>query len=434
MIQIHEKQKGGPIPAPSNCQGRQMKILVINCGSSTLKFQVIELDEATPLGRERRLVHGLVDRIGRPGEIRFVAENGECFQETAEIADHGMAARRVFEWLKSLGLMGQGGIEAIGHRVVHGGHRFIEPTPVDDRVIDAIEAMKYLAPLHNDPSLKAIRAARSIFDAALPMVAVFDTAFHAGMPEHSSRYAILQELALKHHIRRYGFHGLAHRYMTERYAMITKKVLEKVKLVTLQLGNGCSATAINGGRSVDTSMGFTPLEGLMMGTRSGDVDPHLPGFLVQREGVDINQVESWLNTKSGLLGVSGLSQDMRELLEVESRGDKNAALAVEMFCYRVKKQIGAYLAALGGAGAVIFGGGIGENSPAVRARICEGMEWCRMAIDEDRNKTMTGREGKISRNDAKVEVYVIPVDEAVMIARDTVACLRKHCLRRKNQA
>ena len=406
-----------------------MKILVINCGSSTLKFQAIELNENAPLGRERRLGHGLVDRIGRRGEMKFVAENGERFQETTEITDHGMAARRVFEWLKSLGLMGQDGIEAVGHRVVHGGPDFVEPTLVDDRVIDAIETMRYLAPLHNEPSLKAIHAARAILGATLPMVAVFDTAFHSGMPERSSRYAIPNELAMKHHIRRYGFHGLAHRYMVERYAMITKKVLEKVKLVTLQLGNGCSATAINGGRSVDTSMGFTPLEGLMMGTRSGDVDPHLIGYLVNREGVNISEVEKWLNGKSGLLGISGSSQDMRELLMAESQGDENAALAVEMFCYRVKKQIGAYLATLDGAEAVIFGGGIGENSPTVRARICEGMEWFGMAIDENRNNSMTGIEGKISTDDAKVEIYVITVDEAVMIARDSGDCLRKHHLK-----
>ncbi len=402
-----------------------MKILVINCGSSTLKFQVIELDETTPLGRERRLGHGLVDRIGRPGEIRFVAENGECLRETDEIADHGMATRRVFEWLNSLGLLGHGGIEAVGHRVVHGGHRFIEPTPVDDKVIDAIETMRYLAPLHNDPSLKAIRAARMILDADLPMVAVFDTAFHASMPEHSSRYAILQELSTKHRIRRYGFHGLAHRYMTERYAWMHAKALEQVKLVTLQLGNGCSAAAIDKGRSVDTSMGFTPLEGLMMGTRSGDVDPHLPGFLARSEGVTVEEVERWLNTKSGLLGVSGLSQDMRELLEAESRGDENAALAVEMFCYRVRRQVGAYLAALGGAEALVFGGGIGENSPPVRGRICSGMEWCGMAIDENLNSSLIGSEGRISREDAKLHAYVIPVDEAVVIARDTALCISK---------
>ena len=406
-----------------------MKILVLNCGSSTLKFQVVDLDENTPLGRERRIGHGLIDRIGRRGEIKFVTGNGERLQETTEVADHDMAARRVFEWLNSLGLLGQGGIEAVGHRVVHGGHLFIDPTMIDEGVIDAIEAMRYLAPLHNDPSLKAIHAARVSLNAALPMVAVFDTAFHAGLPERSSRYAIPHELTTKHHIRRYGFHGLAHRYMVERYAMITKKVLEEVKLVTLQLGNGCSATAIDGGRSVDTSMGFTPLEGLIMGTRSGDVDPNLPGFLAQREGVDNDHVESWLNRKSGLLGVSGLSQDMRELLMAESQGDEKAALAIEMFCYRVKKQIGAYWAALGGAQAVIFGGGIGENSPQVRSRICAGMHWCGMAIEEGRNQDMIGREGKISPDGTKVQIYVIPVDEAAIIARDTIRCLQKHHLK-----
>jgi len=406
-----------------------MKILVINCGSSTLKFQVIELNGSTPLGRERGLGYGIVDRIGHRGEMKFVAEDGECLRETAEIVDHGSAAQRVLDWLQSHGLMGQNGVQAVGHRVVHGGPDFVEPTLIDDRVLEAIEAIKYLAPLHNDPSLRAIRTARQWLEPSVPMVAVFDTAFHATMPNRASRYAISGELAERHHIRRYGFHGLAHSFMVERYAMMNGIGLEEVKLITLQLGNGCSATAINGGRSVDTSMGFTPLEGLMMGTRSGDVDPHLIGYLVNREGVDIDEVENWLNTKSGLLGVSGSSQDMRELLEAESKGDANAILAIEMFCYRVKKQIGAYLAALGGADAVVFGGGIGENSPAVRARICAGMEWCGIAIDENRNNSMIGREGKISTDNARVQIYVIPVDEAVMIARDTIHCLRKHHLK-----
>ncbi len=403
-----------------------MKILVINCGSSTLKFQVISMDERTPFGSEGRLAHGLVDRIGRQAEIRFVAESGEWFRKPDEITDHGMATALIFKWLDSLDLLGQGGIEAIGHRVVHGGHLFIEPTLIDEGVIGTIETMKYLAPLHNEPSLKAIRAARAILDRDLPMVAVFDTAFHSTMPEHSHQYAIPRELAEKHHIRRYGFHGLAHRYMAERYALLNDKLSREVTLVTLQLGNGCSAAAIEKGRSVDTSMGFTPLEGLMMGTRSGDVDPHLPGFLVEREGIDIEQVEDWLNQKSGLLGVSGLSQDMRKLLEAEKQGDKNAALAVEMFCYRVKKQIGSYLAALGGAEAVIFGGGIGENSPPVRSRICAGMEWCGMVVDENRNRNMGGDEGKISPDEAKIKIYVIPVDEAVIIARDTFQLLHRH--------
>jgi acetate kinase len=257
------------------------------------------------------------------------------------------------------------------------------------------------------------------------MVAIFDTAFHRTMPERASRYAIPQELAAKHHIWRYGFHGLAHRYMTERYAAITSTPMAQVKLITLQLGNGCSATAVEGGRSLDTSMGFTPLEGLMMGTRSGDVDPSLAAFLARREGVSVEAVEGWLNTRSGLLGVSGRSRDMRELLEAERQGDHRAALAVEMFCYRVRKYIGAYLSILGGAHAVVFGGGIGENAPTVRARICAGMDWCGLTLDQDRNAAAIGVEERISADYAKVHAYVIPVDEAVLIARDTAGCLRR---------
>lgn len=403
-----------------------MKVLAINCGSSTLKFQIFELDGSTPLGRERRLAHGLVERIGHPGVVNLTIEGGKSFQETTKIADHGIATERMLNWMKSLGFMGKGGIEAVGHRVVHGGHHFVEPRLIDEKVIDVIEAMGYLAPLHNAPSLKAIRAARTILDSSIPMVGVFDTAFHASMPEKASRYAISRELTEKHRIRRYGFHGLAHRYMVERYATMIEKNLERTNLITLQLGNGCSATAVMGGCSTDTSMGFTPLEGLIMGTRSGDVDPHLPGFLAQREDISISEAEALLNKKSGLLGISGLSQDMRELLKAESQGDANAALAVEMFCYRVKKQIGAYLAVLGGANAVVFGGGIGENSPVVRARICAGMEWCGLILDEHRNVQPSGSEVRISADNAKVHVYVIPVVEEVIIARDTIGCLSRN--------
>jgi len=292
-------------------------------------------------------------------------------------------------------------------------------------VLGAIEALTDLAPLHNAPSLKAIRAARAVLGDGVPMVATFDTAFHRTLPARAWRYAIPLELAEKHRIRRYGFHGLAHRYMTERYAAIASRPLQEVKLVTLQLGNGCSATAIDGGRSVDTSMGFTPLEGLMMGTRSGDADPSLAGFLARQEGVDVGEVESWLNTRSGLLGVSGRSGDMRELLEAENDGDGRGALAVEMFCYRVRKYVGAYLAALGGAEALVFGGGIGENAPSVRARICAGMDWCGLKLDQGRNAGAIGREGRISRDDSWLHAYVVPVDEAAVIARDTVRCLRE---------
>lgn len=403
-----------------------MKVLVINCGSSTLKFQAIETDgqsEGTRL--ERQLIHGIVEGIGSRGIIKFTYEGKEYFRDADVAVNHGEATRQVFGLLKSCGFLEAHELDAIGHRVVHGGDRFVEPTIVDEEVMRAIEMLVDVAPLHNGPSLAAIRTARSILGDSVPMVVVFDTAFHHAMPERASRYAIPQELAEKHRLRRYGFHGIAHRYMAERYAVITSKPIEGVKLVALQLGNGCSATAINNGRSVDTSMGFTPLEGLMMGTRSGDVDPSLAGFVARREGVDIGEVEHWLNTRSGLLGVSGISRDMRELLEAEQKGEQRAALAVEMFCYRVRKYIGAYIGVLGGADAILFGGGIGENAPTVRARICEEMGWCGLILDQERNAKAVGLEGRISADSAAIQAYVILVDEAVIIARDTASCLRR---------
>jgi acetate kinase len=403
-----------------------VKVLAINCGSSTLKFQVIDVEGETAPGRERRLASGTVDRIGGRAAIEFTAENGQRLREAAAVADHGEATHRVLAWLGSRGLLEPGGLVAIGHRVVHGGGQFVEPTLIDDEVIHAIEAVSDLAPLHNEPSLRAIRAARAALGHAIPMVAIFDTAFHHTLPERASRYAIAEKLTTKHRIRRYGFHGLAHRYMTERYAAITSTPTAQVKLITLQLGNGCSATAVEGGRSVDTSMGFTPLEGLMMGTRSGDVDPSLAAFLARQEGVSVEEVEGWLNTRSGLLGVSGRSQDMRELLEAERQGDARAALAVDMFCYRVRKYVGAYMAVLGGPHAVVFGGGIGENAPTVRARICANMDWCGLTLDQKRNAAAIGFEERISADYARVHCYVIPVDEAMIIARDTASCLRRH--------
>jgi len=401
-----------------------MKVLIFNCGSSTLKFQVIALDGNTPPGQEQQLIHGIVEKIGSKAMLKFAGEKGPSLQEMASVPDHGSATQRVFDWLGTHGYLKADGIDVVGYRVVHGGPHFLEPTLIDDRVLEAIEAISNLALLHNHPSIEAMHAARIMLGSAIPMVAVFDTTFHSDMPERASHYPIPIELAEKHQIWRYGFHGIAHRYMVERYTVMTSTHIEKTRIITLQLGSGCSATAVEGGCSIDTSMGLTPLEGLMMGTRSGDVDPHLPGFLAQREGISVSEAEVLLNTKSGLLGISGCSQDMRELLEAESKEDGRAALAVEMFCYRVKKQIGAYLAAIGGAEAVIFGGGIGENSPRVRSRICAGMQWCGMAIDEDRNNMMIGIEGKISTDNAKIQIYVIPVDEAVMIARDTLQCLQ----------
>jgi acetate kinase len=396
-----------------------MKVLTINCGSSTLKFQVIETEG------EFKLARGMVDKIGDRGRSEFIVRDDERISERHTMPDHDAATRHVLAWLKLHGFLERGGIAAVGHRVVHGGDRFIEPVLINDEVIEAIEALSSLAPLHNAPSLKAIRAARAVLGVDIPMVATFDTAFHRTIPDRASNYAIPVGLAEKHKIRRYGFHGLAHRYMTEHYAEITSKPVNKVRLITLQLGNGCSVTAIEGGRSIDTSMGFTPLEGLIMGTRCGDVDPSLGGFLARREGTTIDEVENLFNTSSGLLGISGLSHDMRELLKAESLGNAQAALAIDMFCYRICKYIGSYLAALGGADAIVFGGGIGENSAEIRARICSGLEWCGLVIDAERNSAASGTEMKISTDEAKIHAYVIPVDEAVIIARDTAHCLSK---------
>jgi acetate kinase len=250
------------------------------------------------------------------------------------------------------------------------------------------------------------------------MVAVFDTSFHHMLPDYATTYAIPFELALRHKIRRYGFHGIAHRYLTLRYAEITQMAEERVNIVTLHLGNGCSATAIRGGKSVDTSMGFTPLEGLVMGTRSGDLDPAVVGFLSKKERLAVAEVEALLNERSGLLGISGRSNDMRDLLE-RAPSDARSRLAVEIFCYRARKYLGAYLAVLGGAQAVIFSGGIGENSPEVRAKICEGMEWCGLRLDSELNGRIRGLEGEISTVDAKIRVFVIPADEEKLIAQDT---------------
>jgi acetate kinase len=290
-------------------------------------------------------------------------------------------------------------------------------------VIDRIKSLNYLAPLHNPPSIKAIRAVRSILGINVPQVVIFDTAFHHFLPEWASKYAIPIEIAEKYHIRRYGFHGIAHRYMTERFSSMTSTPLNQTRVITLQLGNGCSVAAIKDGISVDTSMGFTPLEGLIMGTRAGDMDPSIIGFLMRQGEISIDEIENLLNKKSGLLGISGRTQDMRELLKAEGQGDKCSALAVNMFCYRVRKYIGAYLAVLGGTQAVIFGGGIGENSPDIRNRICNGMDWCGLMLDIDLNSNMIGIEGRISKDKSKIHAYVIPVDETIIIARETVRCL-----------
>jgi acetate kinase len=402
-------------------------VLALNCGSSSLKFQVFAGDPGARPAGMRRLARGLVERIGDAATLMFQAEGSSATREREPVPDHEAAVRRVLGWLAAGGASEHGGalrVDAVGHRVVHGGVRFTEPVLVDADVLEAIEALEALAPLHNAPSLKGMRAARATLGPDVPMVAVFDTAFHAEMPEHAYRYAIPHELAVKHGIRRYGFHGLAYRSVLARYAELTGIPLERATLVALHLGNGCSATAIKDGRSIDTSMGLTPLEGLVMGTRSGDVDPALIGYLARVEGVPAPEVERWLNERAGLLGLSGRSRDMRDLLANE-RGDPRARLAVEVFSYRARKYLGAYLAVLGGADAVVFSGGIGEHAPEVRRRICAGMEWTGLVLDASRNASVVARAGRLSPDGARCPAYVIPADEERVIAQDAVEWLAR---------
>ena len=406
-----------------------MNILVFNCGSSSLKFQVIELDgNAASGGRDRRLARGLIERIGGEASCTFTLMDGNPSHEAIEIPSQAEAVRKALSWLASASVAGQDtpllqSLDAVGHRIVHGGAQFHSSVRIDDAVIATLESLNELAPLHNPPAVQAIRACRAVLGSALPMAAAFDTAFHQTLPDYASSYALPYDLSARHRIRRYGFHGLAHSYVALRYADLTGTPRDQVTIITLHLGNGCSASAIRHGQSVDTSMGFTPLEGLVMGTRTGDLDPTIVTYLARKEGVSVDEVGTWLNTRSGLLGVSGGSNDMRELLARVDRDDR-ARLAVDLFCYRARKYVGAYLAVLGGASALVFSGGIGEHSPPVRAKICDGLQWCGLEVDAECNAAIQGSEGRISPADARVHVYVIPSDEEILIARDTVRLLR----------
>jgi len=406
-----------------------MNVLVLNAGSSSLKFQLIATDlERIKLDEDVRLLKGEVERIG--GEAIITLQTKESRKTmTAPIRDMGAALDFVIRWIASdeSGLKevrGPADVNAVGHRVVHGGERFSESAVISDDVLKGIEACIELAPLHNPNNIKGIHAARSLFGPGTPQVAVFDTAFHHWLPEHAYLYAIPYHLYRRHKIRRYGFHGTSHRYVAFRYRRLRNQTREQTNVITLHLGNGCSAAAIQKGCPVDTSMGMTPLEGLVMGTRSGDLDPAILNLISSKEGLSPHEVDALLNTQSGLLGISGLTNDMRVLLdEVKDHQDRRARLAIEVFCYRAKKYIGAYLAAMGGAEGIVFTGGIGENSPEIRERICSGFEWAGVVLDASRNQQMAGKEGLISSDRSKIGVYAIPTDEELLIARDTVRCV-----------
>jgi acetate kinase len=409
-----------------------MNVLVLNCGSSTIKFQLISTDLAEiEQNADRKLARGLVERIGGEAVVKLQAHDGAARRATAHLRDVRAAVDYVVRWLASPEsgvdeVSTLADIHAVGHRVVHGGERFKSSALITDEVLDGIEECIDLAPLHNPANIKGIQAARDLLGAGLPQVAVFDTAFHQTLPDHAYLYALPYQFYRRYGVRRYGFHGTSHRYVAYRYRQLRGIARDETNVITLHLGNGCSAAAIKGGDSVDTSMGFTPLEGLVMGTRSGDLDPAILDFIAEKEGLSAPQVESLLNKQSGLLGISGLTNDMRELLDEErENGDRRARLAIEIFCYRVRKYVGAYLAAMNGADAVIFTGGVGENSSVIRARICDGLEWLGLALDPPRNEAQTaGREGLITRDDARLAAYVIPTDEELLIARDTVRAVR----------
>lgn len=396
------------------------KILVLNAGSSTIKFRLFQLEGA----ELAFVIGGMIDRIGQAGSTLSLNWNAEKSSAAVQAADSSSALELIFEALRSKDVLRDASaLLGIGHRVVHGGEAFVAPTLITDAVLDGIRAVSALAPLHNPANLQGIEVARRIAP-HVPQVAVFDTAFHHTLPEHAFLYALPRELHAQHGVRRYGFHGTSHAYVAGQCAELLSRPLAELNLITLHLGGGASATAIKGGRSVDTSMGFTPLEGLVMGSRCGDLDPALPHYLESCLGLNAEQVDDLLNHGSGLKGLCGLS-DMRELEQAVQRGNLEADLAFNMFCYRIRKYIGAYTAVLGHVDAIVFTGGIGENSPAVREKICAGLDSLGFSIDAARNAAKAGESANLHRDDSRSAILMIRTNEELSIARETLALCRE---------
>ena len=397
-----------------------MNVLVINCGSSSLKFQLINSES------EAVLAKGLCERIGIDGRLTYQPAGGEKNVSEKAMPTHTEAIQFVIDALtdadtgvvKSLDEIG-----AVGHRVVHGGEKFAKSVVVTPEVKAAIAECNDLAPLHNPANLIGIEACESLMPGT-PQVVVFDTAFHQTMPEKAYMYGLPYEYYEKYKVRRYGFHGTSHSFVSKRVAEIVGKPYNATKTIVCHLGNGASVSAVLNGESVDTSMGLTPLEGLVMGTRSGDIDAGAVTFIMEKEGLNATGVSNLLNKKSGVLGVSGVSSDMRELEAAVAAGNPKAILAEKMYFYRIKKYIGAYAAALGGVDIILFTGGVGENQANCRSEVCEGLEFMGVKIDLEKNK-VRGEEAIISADDSKVTVAVIPTDEELMIASDTLAILNK---------
>ena len=393
-----------------------MKILVLNSGSSSIKFQVIDTQTHQVLAK------GVAERIGIKGSrIKYIRPNQPEVHFEGDILDHQIAIEYVLGILKSeqYGIVKDlSEIEAVGHRVVHGGEKFKQSVLITDEVIKQIEIVSDLAPLHNPANLKGIYAISALLP-DVPQVAVFDTAFHQTMPQHSYMYALPYSLYNLYKIRRYGFHGTSHKYVSHKAAEFLNLPYEKQKIISLHLGNGASAAAIKSGQSVDTSMGMTPLEGLIMGTRSGDLDVGAFVYILRKEQITPQVGSILLNKHSGVLGISGISPDMREIEQAAADGNERAQLALDMYAYRVKKYIGAYTAAMNGLDILIFTGGIGENSVLVRKMVCDELSYLGIKLDNEKNKQAIGKQAIISTDDSKVKVVVIPTNEELMIALDT---------------
>ena len=398
-----------------------MKVLVLNCGSSSLKYQLIDMSN------EEVLCIGLVERIGIEGSILKQEKDGVEGKLVVEqpMKNHQDAIKLVLEGVvdpKFGGVKDISEVEAVGHRVVHGGEKFASSVKINDEVMKALEECVELAPLHNPANIMGIEACEAILP-GVPMVGVFDTAFHQTMPKKSYLYGLPHELYTKYGVRRYGFHGTSHKYVSQRAAAMLGKNIEDVKIITCHLGNGASIAAVDGGKCVDTSMGFTPLEGLIMGTRCGDIDAAILPFLMRKENLNADQLDNLMNKQSGVYGMTGISSDFRDIEDAAANGDEKAQVALDAYAQRVKKYIGSYAAEMNGVDAVVFTAGVGENGIDMREAIATNMEFLGMKLDKEANK-VRGKERVISTEDSKVKILLIPTNEELMIARDTLALVK----------
>ncbi len=398
-----------------------MIVFVVNCGSSSIKYQLINMEG------EKVMAKGLVERIGMEGSLlKHTPAGKDAVEIKVDIPDHKVGIRLIVEALTDAGhgvIKKMDEIDAVGHRVVHGGERFSDSVLITSDVLMGIEACSEIAPLHNPPNLHGIRACMELMP-DVPQVAVFDTAFHQTMPKVAYLYGLPYELYVKYGLRKYGFHGTSHKYVAQVAAEMMGEHMNDLRIITCHLGNGASITAIKYGKSIDTSMGYTPLEGLIMGTRSGEIDPAIIPFLMEKENMNAQQIDEYLNRRSGILGISGLSSDFSDLEKAANSGDERSQLAIDVFAYKVRKYIGSYVAAMGGLDAIVFTAGLGENSPFMRDKICNGLEYLGTRIDPLLNK-VRGKACEISIKRARVKIFVIPTNEELVIARDTFNICRR---------